>query len=368
MDDVDTTGNGNSVVGGLPYLPFAEIGDSVWSIFSNSRTQPVGSWETVKGYREARISAPPGLLRILKVSQQQTQQEEGRSENTQLLQLTSVTAPIAVSAIGPARDFLARWYTPSSTSSSAYLPYEHSTDGTATMTGSSIGERVTILPETDEFIPFSTITPAGNGRVVDVGNADVSSSNGVSGGKAIASTTARVNKLQRTTLPIVTVSFIDALGQSVVVLDPHLRNRVTLSSPLRAQLLLNGTTAVKQSFSTCRPLLMVRDLSVTRPATWAEIVEAATPPPTSSSSTPLSPYATTSTGVVILRKQARELMRVSTGFAFIKNLFVLLPDPGAVSYTHLRAHETPEHLVCRLLLEKKKKTTQRLQNNHSNDQ
>src|SRR5678815_5195762 len=28
----------------------------------------------------------------------------------------------------------------------------------------------------------------------------------------------------------------------------------------------------------------------------------------------------------------------------------------AVSYTHLRAHETPEHLVCRLLLEKKKNT------------
>src|SRR5678815_5878337 len=26
----------------------------------------------------------------------------------------------------------------------------------------------------------------------------------------------------------------------------------------------------------------------------------------------------------------------------------------AVSYTHLRAHETPEQLVCRLLLEKKK--------------
>ena len=30
-------------------------------------------------------------------------------------------------------------------------------------------------------------------------------------------------------------------------------------------------------------------------------------------------------------------------------------DLDAVSYTHLRAHETPEHLVCRLLLEKKKK-------------
>ena len=29
----------------------------------------------------------------------------------------------------------------------------------------------------------------------------------------------------------------------------------------------------------------------------------------------------------------------------------------AVSYTHLRAHETPEHLVCRLLLEKNNKNT-----------
>eukprot|EP00831_Metopus_contortus_P026292 TRINITY_DN22418_c0_g1_i3.p3 TRINITY_DN22418_c0_g1~~TRINITY_DN22418_c0_g1_i3.p3 ORF type:complete len:109 (+),score=33.01 TRINITY_DN22418_c0_g1_i3:146-472(+) len=29
----------------------------------------------------------------------------------------------------------------------------------------------------------------------------------------------------------------------------------------------------------------------------------------------------------------------------------------AVSYTHLRAHETSLHLVCRLLLEKKKKNT-----------
>ena len=29
----------------------------------------------------------------------------------------------------------------------------------------------------------------------------------------------------------------------------------------------------------------------------------------------------------------------------------------AVSYTHLRAHETDSYLVCRLLLEKKKSTT-----------
>src|SRR5674536_384220 len=32
-------------------------------------------------------------------------------------------------------------------------------------------------------------------------------------------------------------------------------------------------------------------------------------------------------------------------------------SPWTVSYTHLRAHETPEHLVCRLLLEKKKTHT-----------
>src|SRR5678816_1060989 len=31
----------------------------------------------------------------------------------------------------------------------------------------------------------------------------------------------------------------------------------------------------------------------------------------------------------------------------------LLQRARPVSYTHLRAHETPEHLVCRLLLEKK---------------
>eukprot|EP00658_Telonema_sp_P-2_P036308 TRINITY_DN26296_c0_g1_i1.p1 TRINITY_DN26296_c0_g1~~TRINITY_DN26296_c0_g1_i1.p1 ORF type:complete len:224 (-),score=46.29 TRINITY_DN26296_c0_g1_i1:19-690(-) len=37
--------------------------------------------------------------------------------------------------------------------------------------------------------------------------------------------------------------------------------------------------------------------------------------------------------------------------------------PPPVSYTHLRAHETPEHLVCRLLLEKKKKNTTDIINN-----
>ena len=34
---------------------------------------------------------------------------------------------------------------------------------------------------------------------------------------------------------------------------------------------------------------------------------------------------------------------------YIKSVFIVNP----VSYTHLRAHETLRHLVCRLLLEKK---------------
>ena len=40
------------------------------------------------------------------------------------------------------------------------------------------------------------------------------------------------------------------------------------------------------------------------------------------------------------------------------------PSAEPVSYTHLRAHETPEHLVCRLLLEKKKKKNNKLHTPH----
>ena len=39
---------------------------------------------------------------------------------------------------------------------------------------------------------------------------------------------------------------------------------------------------------------------------------------------------------------------------FMRQIFVSV-DITAVSYTHLRAHETGRNLVCRLLLEKKKK-------------
>src|SRR5665647_3709410 len=38
-------------------------------------------------------------------------------------------------------------------------------------------------------------------------------------------------------------------------------------------------------------------------------------------------------------------------------VLVTSPEYKAVSYTHLRAHETDSYLVCRLLLEKKKKNT-----------
>ena len=44
---------------------------------------------------------------------------------------------------------------------------------------------------------------------------------------------------------------------------------------------------------------------------------------------------------------------VLTGHFFIEKKFDMLYN--AVSYTHLRAHETGAYLVCRLLLEKKKK-------------
>jgi len=39
----------------------------------------------------------------------------------------------------------------------------------------------------------------------------------------------------------------------------------------------------------------------------------------------------------------------------VRKRLAQLLEIETVSYTHLRAHETPEHLVCRLLLEKKKK-------------
>ena len=55
-------------------------------------------------------------------------------------------------------------------------------------------------------------------------------------------------------------------------------------------------------------------------------------------------------------------VQVSAGQAWVrparfKGRSIIMEQPTTVvrvSYTHLRAHETPEHLGCRLLLEKKK--------------
>ena len=46
----------------------------------------------------------------------------------------------------------------------------------------------------------------------------------------------------------------------------------------------------------------------------------------------------------------RKFVYIAFNIIFLRQRYV------PVSYTHLRAHETPEHLVCRLLLEKKKTT------------
>src|SRR5674536_383830 len=48
---------------------------------------------------------------------------------------------------------------------------------------------------------------------------------------------------------------------------------------------------------------------------------------------------------------------VGANVALSRTAGSVLTTPMPVSYTHLRAHETPEQLVCRLLLEKKIKTT-----------
>eukprot|EP00658_Telonema_sp_P-2_P052706 TRINITY_DN4096_c0_g1_i3.p1 TRINITY_DN4096_c0_g1~~TRINITY_DN4096_c0_g1_i3.p1 ORF type:complete len:886 (-),score=243.24 TRINITY_DN4096_c0_g1_i3:66-2615(-) len=69
--------------------------------------------------------------------------------------------------------------------------------------------------------------------------------------------------------------------------------------------------------------------------------------------------------ILLLGKTGPEYLMsalAGTSAASLEHSLLLLPFSSAmhllkpVSYTHLRAHETPEHLVCRLLLEKKKKT------------
>src|SRR5450756_2687760 len=70
---------------------------------------------------------------------------------------------------------------------------------------------------------------------------------------------------------------------------------------------------------------------------------------------------------VILEDQRQSRSRLSSSFSDTARLrrsqmsrksgSIIRLRFGAVSYTHLRAHETRHDLVCRLLLEKKKKPT-----------
>src|SRR5678816_677768 len=53
--------------------------------------------------------------------------------------------------------------------------------------------------------------------------------------------------------------------------------------------------------------------------------------------------------------RSNDLSRSPKRARICKESIVNRASTEAPSYTHLRAHETPEHLVCRLLLEKKKK-------------
>src|SRR5678816_4816994 len=62
---------------------------------------------------------------------------------------------------------------------------------------------------------------------------------------------------------------------------------------------------------------------------------------------------TTQTAIYVAEELACDWTKVRVEpISFNRN--VREKDLYPVSYTHLRAHETPEHLVCRLLLEKKK--------------
>src|SRR5665647_3594832 len=61
--------------------------------------------------------------------------------------------------------------------------------------------------------------------------------------------------------------------------------------------------------------------------------------------------------VSVSEKFLKVLTSTTLGSPIVK-VPVLSNATSAVSYTHLRAHETDSYLVCRLLLEKKKKKNQ----------
>ena len=57
--------------------------------------------------------------------------------------------------------------------------------------------------------------------------------------------------------------------------------------------------------------------------------------------------------LIIFPKDPHHFLELLDGKTSIIGLLEILDTEKPVSYTHLRAHETREDLVCRLLLEKK---------------
>src|SRR5428012_24997 len=73
---------------------------------------------------------------------------------------------------------------------------------------------------------------------------------------------------------------------------------------------------------------------------------------------PRSTQSRSSAASDVYKRQVRRLARrqIDQGIHFLVPCGTTGESPTPVSYTHLRAHETRHDLVCRLLLEKKKKT------------
>ena len=65
---------------------------------------------------------------------------------------------------------------------------------------------------------------------------------------------------------------------------------------------------------------------------------------------------------IILKLKFDDAKKTIVDGAFTGDGCAISQASAAVSYTHLRAHETDSYLVCRLLLEKKKKKKQKVTN------
>eukprot|EP00825_Cyclidium_porcatum_P001316 TRINITY_DN10599_c0_g1_i1.p3 TRINITY_DN10599_c0_g1~~TRINITY_DN10599_c0_g1_i1.p3 ORF type:complete len:103 (-),score=37.42 TRINITY_DN10599_c0_g1_i1:12-320(-) len=67
---------------------------------------------------------------------------------------------------------------------------------------------------------------------------------------------------------------------------------------------------------------------------------------------PRSTHCISSAASDVYKRQKQIFAREVSLYKYVERLFA---NVMSVSYTHLRAHETRHDLVCRLLLEKKKK-------------